>query len=559
VRRRSVRAFIAIGAVVGVLAVTAIALRSVAADARGCGSGLRLVVAASPDVAPAVQDVAARWERTGPKVKDQCVRVRVDAANPADVANSLAVRAGATINVAASPMPTPNEADVPTVWIPDSSAWISRVQAISKDAFDETVAAVATSPIVLAMPEAAVRAVRGSGSARLTAADLGRFLVRAQTDPTLRLGVVEPRRDTAGLAGARLLYEIVATSQAQLPRLVGVYRQLAVAPDLDGLVKSFGKVTMAPMSEQAVLSLDNDAPSSALAAVPLDGLGMLDFPYATLADKPRGLVRAAELFRGALLDPTYREAFSRRGFRARDGTAGIGFPTGHGVSADRVVGRALADARAVLNVLKVWDLSVHPSRLLTLIDVTASMNQPMVASSGQPISRIAMVRQIFASATNLFATDSEAGVWYFAGGLSAGQDFKEALPVAPLSEAQRAEITKAYSAAQPVASNVCPLYEAILAAYKKMRDSYRPGAGNTVVVFTDGTNDKPGMNIAQLLRGFEMLADVTRPVKIVILALGSDVNMGELTRIANAAGGPAFHVTGPEETAGILARALLGA
>src|SRR5207249_3364293 len=159
---------IAIGGVVGLLAVMAMALHAVAAAAGGCSGGLKVVVAAAADIAPAVHDVAARWQQGSPKVNGQCVQVQVTAAAPADVANALAVRAGATINVAAGPAPTPNEADVPTVWIPDSSSWISRMQAISRDAFDGDSPPVAMSPVVLAMPEPATRAVPGNGARKLT-------------------------------------------------------------------------------------------------------------------------------------------------------------------------------------------------------------------------------------------------------------------------------------------------------------------------------------------------------------------------------------------------------
>jgi hypothetical protein len=551
---------IAIGMVVGLVAVAAVALHAVAADAGGCSAGLKLVVAAAPDIAPAVHAAAARWEQNSPKVSGQCIHVQVNPTLPADVANSLAVRAGTAINVAAKPLPTPAEADVPTVWVPDSSSWISRMQAISRDAFEANITSVATSPVVLAMPEAAARALPGAGVRKLTMADIGGLVGRlAQPGTTFKFGLVEPRRDAAGLAGATVLYELIATSQSQLPKLVGAYRQMSVSPDQASLIRSFGPTTMAAMSEQGVLAFDASAPSLSLAAVPADAFGLLDYPYATIAGKPLALTRAADMFRSVLLNQAYQEHFSRRGFRARDGSVGSGFPIGDGVSAEPVVGRPLTNGRLMTDVLNVWNVSANPSRIITLIDVTSSMNLPMTISTGQAVPRIALLRQVFGAGVGLFSTDSDAGAWYVAAGIgSNGKDYKEVVPVARLDEGQRAEMARAFGAAQPVATDVCPLYEAILAAYRELRDSYRPGAGNSVVVLTDSTNNKPGMEVERLLRELEKLADVTRPVKIVILGLGPDVNLAEITRVAAAAGGPAFQVRGPEEIAGIFARALLG-
>jgi hypothetical protein len=440
------------------------------------------------------------------------------------------------------------------------------MQAISRDAFDANITSIATSPVVLAMPEAAARALPGASGRKLTMADIGGLVGRLaqpgdtlKSGATLKLGLVEPRRDATGLAGATVLYELIATSQAQLPKLVGAYRLVSVSPDPASLLRSFGPTTVAVMSEQGVLALDASAPSLNLAAVPADAFGVLDYPYATVAGKPLALARAADMFRGVLLNQAYQEHFSRRGFRARDGSARSGFPIGDGVSAEAVVGRPLTDGRLMTDVLNVWNVSVNPSRILTLIDVTSSMNLPVTISTGQAVPRIALLRQVFAAGVGLFSTDSDAGAWYVAAGIGAnGQDYKEVVPIARLGEGQRAEMAKAFGAAQPVATDICPLYEAILAASRQMRDSYRPGAGNSVVVLTDSTNNKPGMEVQRMLRELEKLADLTRPIKIVILALGLDVNMAELTRVAAAAGGPAFQVEGPEEIAGIFARALLG-
>jgi len=49
--RRPVRAPIAIAAVAALAALTAVAVRAVEADAKGCSTGVRLNVAAAPEIA----------------------------------------------------------------------------------------------------------------------------------------------------------------------------------------------------------------------------------------------------------------------------------------------------------------------------------------------------------------------------------------------------------------------------------------------------------------------------------------------------------------------------
>ena len=131
-RGRSLRAPLAIVGVLGLIGGTVGRGRAVAGGDGNCDSGVRLVVAAAPDIAPAVRDAAARWSATKPQVSGDCVQVQVRAAEPADVANQFAARAGGAINVAATALPSPADADVPTVWIPDSTAWIVRMQAVSR-------------------------------------------------------------------------------------------------------------------------------------------------------------------------------------------------------------------------------------------------------------------------------------------------------------------------------------------------------------------------------------------------------------------------------------------
>src|SRR5262249_24599819 len=128
-------------------------------------------VAASPDIAPAVRDVATAWNATDPKIEGDCVSARVTAADPADIARLLAARVGGTVDVGNGPAPsTPPSAApvVPALWIPDSSSWIPRVRAVDGSAFAEVAGAPMAMPSVAVSP--VVIAIRRADRARLALA-----------------------------------------------------------------------------------------------------------------------------------------------------------------------------------------------------------------------------------------------------------------------------------------------------------------------------------------------------------------------------------------------------
>jgi hypothetical protein len=553
---RRLRAPLALLAAAGLALVTVVAVRTVQAGSGGCNRALTLTVSAAPDIAPVVRAAADRWTATKPRVNSECIRVQVSTAEPADVANRLAVRAGVPINVAARPVATPSDADLPAMWIPDSTAWIVRVQGVNRSAFDDQLPSIAMSPVVLAAPEPVANALRGATPHPLAPAELGALLQDpAKGDKSVKFGITEPRRDAAGLAGAIVLHGAIATNPAQLPALVAAYRSLALSPDRAAELKAFGPVqNVAPLSEQAVFAYDATDPPAPLVAVPLDAPFALDYPCAILSGKPRAVTRAAELFRQALLG--YPDDFSRAGYRTPDGSTGTGFPAGHGAVAGQVTADPISDPVRVGDVLSVWTTSRAPARVLTLVDVTASMAGPVAA--GSPVTRLQVLQQAATGGLRLFTDDSELGLWAFATGLDGTRDHRELVPVGRLDAAQRQRLDAAVAAAAPSPASTRGLYQSVLDAYQVMRDGYRDDRSNTIVVFTDGPNSKPGdRSLDDMQLELERLTDTTRPVRVVLLGIGPDVNLDELSAIAKTSGGKAFKVDNPADIGTIFLQALV--
>lgn len=552
-----------LAAAAALIVVTVVAVRAVAADSGGCGDGLSLTVDAAPDIAPTLRDAAARWVSTAtPKVNGECVRVRVRPTPPADLASDLAARAGTQLNVAAQPTRTPADPDLPAVWVPDSVQWVGRVQAVTRDAFDDTapsLPSIAMSPVVLAMPEPLARAAQPRPH-RMTVAEVAGLLQKAaKGDLAVQVGVAEPRRDSAGLAGAVLLHDAIVTGPAQLPLLVAAYRGVALSTDTAAVLRAFGTgQTIAAVSEQTVVAYDSVNPAVPLTAAALDAPSALDYPYAVLSGKPRAIVRAAQMFRAALLAPQYRDIFARAGFREPDGSTVAGFPTGHGVGAATTVASPMSDAGKIGEVVSIWAASRTPSRVLTLADVTSSMGQWVPLPGGRASTRMRVLQQASVDGLRLFADDSELGLWAYAAGLDGAKDYRQLVPIAPLTAVQRGRLNTAVAAAAPVRTNLCGLYDTLLAAYRVMKDGYREGMSNTIVVFTDGRNTKPGaLRLDALQLELEKLTDITRPIRVILLGIGPDIDIGELNAIARTTGGRAFTVQKPEQIGLIFLEALL--
>ena len=79
------------------------------------------------------------------------------------------------------------------------------------------------------------------------------------------------------------------------------------------------------------------------------------------------------------------------------------------------------------------------------------------------------------------------------------------------------------------------LYDTALAAYKNVQESWQPGRVNSVILFTDGQNDNPGgLERGALLAQLKKLRDPKRPVRMVIVGIGTGVDRAELESITKA-------------------------
>ena len=99
---------------------------------------------------------------------------------------------------------------------------------------------------------------------------------------------------------------------------------------------------------------------------------------------------------------------------------------------------------------------------------------------------------------------------------------------------------------KPIPNGGTGLYQTAIAAVQAVRSDYDPNAINSILLFTDGKNDDPGSaDLETTIKTLQSLNNPDRPVRIIALGMGPDINPEELNRLAQATGGRAYIAKDP--------------
>jgi hypothetical protein len=528
-----------------------------------CSDPLLLAVAVAPELVSAVQATATEWARGDFTVGDRCIAVDVTAADPADMAGTIAARAN--VGLAGIASTGGQQPKVPNVWIPDSSTWLQRLRAAGQDLAPASAPPIARSPVVVAMPQP-VAGTLGWPQAKLTWNDL---LKRMTTGSGLRAGIVEPTRDAAGLAG--LVSIAVAANAAG-----GSSGQQATAAALRGLVVGrstvrddllqrfprtadaaglAGGIAAAPLSEQAVNAYNAKSPAVPLAAVYVEPASpALDYPYTIIPGGDADRTAAAEALMGALTGDQFRDRLAANGLRAADGSTGKGFPAAPGAPAAGGQGGAVAELAVVDRILATWTAMTAPARTLAVLDVSGSMLRP-VPTAGNA-TRMQVTLEAARRGLALFDDTWSLGLWLFSTELDGAKDYVQLVPVGPLSS-QRQQVLGALGTVQPKSNGDTGLYDTILAGYQALQNGWEPGMINTLIMMTDGENDDAnGLSLEQLLGELGKLKDPKKPVRVLLITIGPDVAPGGLKPITDLTSGAVFAAPDPAKIGEIFLQAI---
>ncbi|MER5702712.1 substrate-binding domain-containing protein [Micromonospora sp. NPDC002296] len=537
-----------------------------------CSGQVRLTVAASPELAPAVRAEAAGWVADGAAVDGTCITVDVSAVASVDVAAAVASKHGVQLPGVGQVSGT---AVTPDVWVPDSSTWLLRLKSAGATAFAPSNGrSIARSPVVVAVPEPVASSRLGWPEKKLTWADL---LRQVSSSKPLRTGIVEPTRDAAGLSG---LLSLTATAGASggdaQEATTGTLRALATGRSAlrEDLLARFprssdptaiaGALGAAALSEEAVMAYNEGKPPIPLAALYLEPSPVpLDYPYAVLPGVEPAKQSAARVLFGALTTPGFRDRLAERSLRAPDGAWGEGFKAPRGAPspgggaggspAPAGNGAVGLDPAAMERAVSGWSIATQSGRMLCVIDVSGSMKQPVPSADNATREQVTVAAA--SRGLHLFDDSWSIGLWTFSTKLAGARDYRELVPINPLS-GNRARLEQGLATIRP-SNGDTGLYDTLLAAYQEVQDDWEPGRVNSVVLFTDGKNeDDDGISQQKLLSELKRIADPERPVQVVIIGIGADVSKAELESITKVTGGGNFVTEDPTRIGDIFLKAI---
>jgi Ca-activated chloride channel homolog len=520
-------------------------------------------VAASDDIAPAVQAVARAFNNQNFTARGRCAEVQVNEGDSA-------TEAGQIDGQASLHGTTPVDA-----WIPDSTLWVdvARSYPVGAQDIQPTGESVARSPLLLVTTTAVAAKTHVFDSPPGWSV----LLPPAYGGPPASLGVSvdlpDPTDSAAGLASlievSRQLGlgAIARSAFTKFALSVESTENFDSASALQQFVQSTGApfyrqaVTVA--SEQAVLAYDKANPGAPLAARYPTGTRSalatpeLDYPFVLTTSSGAPLQAATEF--GNYLQTSYAKSIIRYyGFRSSDGKPDV-MPVSADLGSQPLqLASAVSPAEAASR-LQVWQRLGIGSRDLTLIDVSPAMNQP--AGNGSTLTLEQELTQTAARGLALFPDSTLMGLWEIGKSGSVTTPYTELVSMGALPAdygviTRRAQLQQ-ITATLKTGNGVLALHDAILAAYQKMTKTYAPSYANAVVVLTSGVDSARGdISVSSLVSHLRALYSTSRRVEIVIIMFGRQGNFTALQQIAASTGGVAYQISNPADVGKIFIEAI---
>jgi Ca-activated chloride channel homolog len=538
-----------------------------------CSGSVPLVIAAAPEIVQPIKAAADAKIATGADIDGKCLEVTVQAAEPVEIAAAIATKHATTLTGVGQGS---GATVLPDVWVPDSSTWLQRLKQAAPGFTPLNAQSVATSPVVVAMPEPIAKSTVGWPDRKLQWTDL--LAAMTSSDSALKPGIVDPALDASGLSGLLALGQASAAGNGNDAARVGVLRTLALNRSnlRADLVAKFPKsaepaalangVGLAALSEEDVIAYNATKPPVSLAALYVEPAAVaLDYPYAVMPEVDAARGNAADLLFGELAQsPAYRDWLAKAGLRGSDGAAGGGFTAPTGAPSPAAIaasapasGGAAAnglDATAIGRALASWTAITSPGRMLVVFDVSGSMLGTVPTAGGKTRNEV----MVEAAGRGLGLLDNEwwLGVWVFSTELNGQRDYRELVPIGQLTK-QKDALQSSLGRIQPVEGGATGLYDTVLASYLEVQEGYQADKVNSVVLFTDGQNEDPNsISRESLISQLKEKADPKRPVRVILIGIGNEVNKEELESVAEAGGGGAYVAQDPAKIDEIFLQAI---
>jgi hypothetical protein len=429
---------------------------------------------------------------------------------------------------------------------------------------------VASSPLVFALSaKAATQLPKGTKAPSwraLLPQQIGAEGAAPSPSP-LAFEVADPATSTAGLGTLLAMHGSAPHGQRGLTSYaISLYgfqfhMTTSVSTLVTDLVRTGGKPATGVVPEQAVAAHNTAHPGTPLVALyPAEGTVYLDYPY-VLTTKDRTRAEAAAAFGQALRSDSAQTAIEAAGLRGPDhqANARLGKATGNHLATPRALAPPAPNLTA--QIRRMWNRVVLGSQMLVLLDVSPSMGDKV---PGTGLTRLQAITQAARRGLRLYGPSTDNALWLFSTKLAGDRDYKQVAPLARLDAVrngttQRHLLDQTYKKARPVPHTRTGLYDSILAAFEYMQKNYAPNRNNYITVFTDGQNYDPGAGISltTLLERLAVESDPQRPVAIIPIAFGKDIDPGALNKIAAATRSQAFVTLNPAQIQQVFLKMLI--
>jgi len=549
--------------------------------APGAGPCIAVTVLASFENAEMVQRLAAGYNAEPRDINGTCVTVTASK----DKSGVAASRAAASFGELAPELR-------PTVWLPDSSSWLSVAAAQGATAVPAEGVMVAQSGIVLAMPAPLAFAIGWYNEAptwdRVFSATDHPNLWSDLGHPewgSFKLGKTSPLVATSGEAALLASFGaagsgVGSTTSADLidSKIVAQVQQHELATShymatpehflwharqaedsggssadfLSAVIvdeKSVWDYNRGMISRDGTTSVQGKVPHDELVAIyPTDGVFVADNPAVVLTGDwvdENEQAAAADFVRYSgtaegqriVVNSGYRDLHGRLAPAVQD----------IGILPRRIPGAmSLPDKDVIAGLQGSFTHVRKRANVLFLLDASGSMADPI--PSGQ--SKLEAAKSAIVSALDHFTPGDTVGFAAFSS--SGGSQVTPGL-ITPLGDVAQNRDALLAGVQSVSAQTFTPLYAAVEQFTKQHASNFDPDRINAVVVLSDGANEtaEPTINEEELLSYLGGLHHQS-PVLVFTLAYGTGADVDTLQKMASATGAHFYDATDPSKVTAIL-------
>jgi hypothetical protein len=193
--------------------------------------------------------------------------------------------------------------------------------------------------------------------------------------------------------------------------------------------------------------------------------------------------------------------------------------------------------------------------MLAVFDVSGSMKAKVPTAGG--LTRAEVTQRTAQQGLALLDGRWSVGNWTFSTNMVGTRPWKENVPISSVAT-HLPELRAAIGRITPKDGGDTGLFDTALAAYAAVKKDWKPGVSNSVVIYTDGKNDNPsGLKIEELVAKMTKLRDPGKPVRMIIIGMGTAIDRAELEAIVKASGsGGVFVATDPAKIGEIFLEAI---